>query len=231
MAWYAGLLGFLDGIIGNIIAELIVVIVVAVVGFIYRNAVLARLRGTFMWVFNYEIPITAFTVYMGLGAHDDVDRCSAELITSLRKKGYSIENIQPTGQVNMSLLVTKDRLSFKFGLMEIPEAVEGSSFKIRIDAVNGTVTFRTGIDKLQTAMSEIVNVVNSAFGGGALNVNYMFEVPHSFGKMSASYIRKRNWKESNLSITERGIRSEQKTLGIAIKLLRMIIANPKIVFS
>lgn len=219
---------FLNGLAGAVVGA----ILIALIGFIFRNKILTKLKAGWYWIFNKEVTIKAFTVYIGLGAERDLASKIKSFEEGVSKSGFQLEKIVDRRNSVYAVLVTKTHMSFRFSMHETPAIGPDNEFyKIRIDLVNGIFTYRTGASYLNLVLNDLVSTIGQAFGNKTQNINYVFEIEHNMKALNSSYIRKQNWRGGKVTITSESITSEQKDLKKSIKLIREIAVNPKVAIS
>ena len=209
--------------VSSTLQALVVSILLIILGYIYRNKIISRLRGVWYWVFNCDVAVKGFITYIGLGNMNNIDEKTAEFVKALNKSGFQVEKIENGERKGSKFLITKAHLSFRFGVLEVPDVGEdGESYKIRIDVVNGIFTYRTGIENLSSTMNEVVNIVGQAFGSKAQNINYILEMSNIIKGLDSKYKSMQTLGDGKISVTNESIRTEQRTLDSSIRMIRNI---------
>ena len=185
---------FYNTVVGNMVSpliqfledlgiELIVLVILAILGFIYRRKILIKIKGFFYWLFDLEIKTETFVGYIAIEEMmpSKFEKLYKTFITNLQNEGFSYnEFVERQPLCLKSAFIKKNNISFQLDIIDIPsEFGSGNSYKIKITFLSKTLHYRTTIESLKETLNQIIRTIDRTIGNLSTRPTYVSTIPDS----------------------------------------------------
>ena len=173
---------FFQSIGTELLIAIIVAIILAILGFLYKKKILMKLKALLFWLTDYQIKIDSFIGYIAIAelSSKKFEKLYAHFKDEIQKDGfYNNEFTEREPLVLKSIFLKKDNLSFRLDIIDIPADAESHSYyKIKFNLMEKNLGYRTSGEKLKDTINQIIKISDKTIGSFAGKPNYVITIPN-----------------------------------------------------
>jgi hypothetical protein len=187
------IMAFLDSFSEELLIGIIVAILLAILGFIFKKKILIKLRMFVYWLFDTPMNLEAFVIYLAMEelTSQKFEQLFNNFAISLKNEGFYYNELTEKVPLSLkSVLLKKGDISFILDIIDIPANVDYSHYKMKFNLMGTKIKYRTGIEELRDMINKIISISDRSIGNLSGKPNFVITFS--------------NKKHRNLNISHQG---------------------------